>query len=56
MNYVFYLFVMSVGLITALAAISIWSPRALWVKVGALTLVTLFLPVAYVFGRVVESS
>ena len=48
MNYVFYLFVMSVGLITALAAISIWSPRALWVKVGALTLVTLFLPVAYV--------
>ncbi len=48
MNYVFYLFVMSVGLITALAAISIWSPRALWVKVGALTLVTLFLPAAYV--------
>ena len=48
MNYVFYLFVMSVGLITALAAISIWSPRALWVKVGALTLVTLFLPAVYV--------
>ncbi len=48
MNYVFYLFVMSVALITALAAISIWSPRALWMKVGALTLVTLFLPAVYV--------
>ncbi len=48
MNYVFYLFVMSVGLITALAAICIWSPRAIWVKVGALTLVMLLLPAAYV--------
>ena len=48
MNYVFYLSVISVGLITALAAISIWSPRALWVKVGALTVVTLLFPAAYV--------
>ncbi|MDH3669775.1 MAG: hypothetical protein OES46_01255 [Gammaproteobacteria bacterium] len=48
MNYVFYLFVVSVGLITALAAISIWSPRPLWVKVGALTIAALLLPAAYV--------
>ncbi len=48
MNYVFYLFVVSVGLITALAAVSIWSPRPLWVKVGALTIAALLLPAAYV--------
>lgn len=48
MNYVFYLFAVSVGLITALAAISIWSPRPLWMKVSALTIAALLLPAAYV--------
>lgn len=31
-----------------LAAISIWSPRPLWLKVGALTIAALLLPAAYV--------
>lgn len=48
MSYVFYLFAASAGLITALAAISIWSPRALSVKVAALILTTLLLPTVYV--------
>lgn len=48
MNYVFYLFVMSVVLTTALAAISIWSPRPLWAKVAALTIAALLLPAAYI--------
>jgi hypothetical protein len=48
MNYVLYLFVLSVGLITLLAAISIWSPRPLWLKVAALTIATLLLPAAYI--------
>jgi hypothetical protein len=47
MSQVFYLFAASLGLATALASIAIWSPRAVWIKVGALSLAVLFLPVTY---------
>lgn len=48
MSQVFYLFAASLGLATALASISIWSPRAVWIKVGALAIAVLFLPATYV--------
>ncbi|MGH8682512.1 MAG: hypothetical protein ACREVS_05395 [Burkholderiales bacterium] len=48
MSQVLYLFAVSLGLATALASISIWSPRALWIKVGALAIAALFLPATYV--------
>ena len=47
MSQVFYLFAVSLALATLLAAISIWSPRALWIKVGALAITALFLPATY---------
>ena len=48
MTEVFYLFAVSLGLAAALASISIWSPRAPWIKVGALSIAVLFLPTTYV--------
>ena len=48
MNHAFYLFAASVGLASILAAISIWSPRATWIKVSALVIAAVFLPVTYV--------
>ena len=48
MSHLFYLFAASLGLATALASIAIWSPRALWIKVGALSIAVLFLPATYV--------
>jgi len=42
------MFVISLALASALAAVSIWSPRALWVKIGALAITALFLPATYV--------
>jgi len=48
MNQILHLFGASLGLAAALAAIAIWSPRALWIKVGALAIATFFVPVAYV--------
>ena len=48
MSQLFYLFGASLVLVAALAGISIWSPRALWIKITALTIVTLFLPATYV--------
>jgi hypothetical protein len=47
MNDAFYLFALSSGLAAALAAIAIWSPRALWVKLSALAVTALFLPGSY---------
>lgn len=47
MNLVLHLFAGSLGLAAALAAIAIWSPRALWIKVGALTITALFVPLTY---------
>ena len=48
MNHAFYLFAASVGLASILAAISIWSPRATWIKVSTLVIAAVFLPVMYV--------
>ncbi len=48
MSQVFYLFAASLTLVAALAAITIWSPRALWIKGTALVVVTLSLPAIYV--------
>jgi len=48
MNQIPNLFGASLGLAAALAAIAIWSPRALWIKISALAIATLFVPVAYV--------
>lgn len=47
MSHVFYLFAVSLGLASALAGICIWSPRPLWLKVSALAIAVLFLPVTY---------
>jgi hypothetical protein len=47
MNQVLHIFAASLGLATALAAIAIWSPRALWIKVCALALTALFVPITY---------
>ena len=47
MNLVLHLFAGSLALAAVLAAIAIWSPRALWVKVGALTITALFVPLTY---------
>ena len=41
------LFVVAVVLAAGLATISIWSPRKLWVKVGAVTLAAAFMPLSY---------
>ena len=48
MSEVFYLFAAALTLVAALGAISIWSPRALWIKGAALVIVALFLPAIYV--------
>lgn len=48
MNQILHIFAASLGLAAALAAIAIWSPRALWVKVSALALTALFVPLTYV--------
>jgi hypothetical protein len=47
MSEVSYLFAASLALAAALAGVSIWSPRALWIKVGALAIAVLFLPATY---------
>jgi len=47
MNLVLHLFAGALGFAAVLAAIAIWSPRALWVKMGALALTALFVPLAY---------
>ena len=48
MSDLFYSFVILAGLLATLAAISISAPRAFWIKVSALGITTLCLPVAYV--------
>lgn len=48
MNQAFYLFAASAGLVASLAAITIWSPRALWIKVSALVIAALLLPTSYI--------
>lgn len=47
MNLVLYLFAGALGLAATLASIAIWAPRALRVKVAALALAALFVPLAY---------
>ena len=47
MSQAFYLFVVLLGLASSLAAISIWSPRPFWIKVCAITVAALLLPMAY---------
>jgi hypothetical protein len=51
MSQALYLFIVLLGLASSLAAISIWSPRAFWIKTCALTVTALLLPTAY-FGLV----
>jgi hypothetical protein len=48
MSDVLHLFGGSLTLAAALAAIAIWSPRALWIKVSALVITTAFVPLTYV--------
>jgi hypothetical protein len=48
MSQVLNLFALSLGLATALAAIAVWAPRALWIKVVALAVTALFVPLTYV--------
>ena len=40
-------FVLAAALVAALAHISVWAPRKVWVKVSALITTALFLPAAY---------
>jgi len=48
MSQVLNLFALSLGLATALAAIAVWAPRALWIKIAALVITALFVPLTYV--------
>lgn len=48
MNSLLYAFAGTLLLGGALTSIAIWSPRRLWIKTGAIGIVTLFLPTSYV--------
>ena len=48
MDILFYVFAGATGIAAALAAIAIWAPRPTRVRVAALIITLLFLPVAYV--------
>ncbi len=47
MNSVTYPFAIATLLVAALAAICIWSRQRLWIKVGAIAIMAVFLPVSY---------
>ena len=47
MDAMFYLFAAAVGVAALLAAIAIWSPRATWIRVTALLVTALIMPLAY---------
>jgi hypothetical protein len=47
MDAMFYLFAAAVGTAAVLAAIAIWSPRATWIRVAALVVTALIMPLAY---------
>jgi len=47
MNELVLLFTLAIVIFAAQANISIWSPRAVWVKTLSVVLVALFIPVAY---------
>ena len=47
MDILFYVFAGATGVAAALAAIAIWAPRPTWVRVVALCIAALFIPVVY---------
>ena len=47
MDDMFYLFALSVGGILALSIIAVWSPRATWIRVTAVALAILMMPLGY---------
>jgi len=47
MDVIYYLFIGAVGVAAALASLAIWAPRITRVRVAALALAALFMPVAY---------
>ena len=48
MSILIYLFIVTISVAAALAAIAIWAPRAPKVRIGALLVTALFIPLAYV--------
>ena len=48
MDILFYAFAGATGVAAALASLAIWAPRPTRVRVAALAITMLFLPVAYV--------
>lgn len=47
MDYLFHIFALTVIGLAALASIAIWSPRAGWIRVAALALAALMMPLGY---------
>ncbi len=48
MDILFYAFAGATGIAAVLASIAIWAPRPTRVRVLALTLTTLFIPIVYI--------
>jgi hypothetical protein len=48
MDVIFYLFIVLVALVAVLASIAIWSPRAAWIRIVAVAVVAVALPLSYV--------
>ncbi len=47
MNVLIYLFAAAVAIAAMLASIAIWAPRATWIRVTAVAVTALFMPLAY---------
>ncbi len=47
MDTIYYLFAAALIIIAVQATITIWSPRRLWLRVGAVVVTALFMPLAY---------
>ena len=48
MDIIYYLFAVAIFSIAALAAIAIWAPRKTWVRVSAVCITVLFVPLIYI--------
>lgn len=49
MDVLIYVFAAAVGIAALLASIAIWAPRRVWIRVVAVAVTALFMPLAYVY-------
>lgn len=47
MDVIIYLFAAAIGIAALLASIAIWAPRRTWIRVAAVAVMALFMPLAY---------